>query len=206
MDWSAGLIRWGLACLSFHFTGDREGIRSCPHVRVIFADLHLNEGSAGTEDAQHFSLIGGLIQDTIKPSGPYVLILWTKYSDKADNLRRFLDERLETTPGPLAVKAIDKMLHLEPNGNIQSTEKLVAEITSLLDKEPQVAALLNWEERVLDATANTVSSIFDLAEETQPGGCSRQAACPSGCRSGWQESCRTGPFPRRERGLVAHPD
>ncbi len=164
-----GLNQMGLACLSLHFTGDTEGIRSCPHVRVIFADLHLNEGSAGSDNTQHFSLIGGLIQNTIKPSGPYVLILWTKYSDEADNLRRFLDERLEATPGPLAVKAIDKMNHLQPNVNVQSTEKLVAEITSLLDKEPQVAALLNWEESVLDATANTVSSIFDLAEEQSRG-------------------------------------
>ena len=164
-----GLNKMGLACLSFHFTGDTEGIRSCPHARVIFADLHLNEGSAGTEDAQHFSLIGGLLQDTIKPSGPYILILWTKYSDKADSLCRFLDERLETTPRPLAVKAIDKMHHLEPNGNVRSTEKLVAEITSLLDKEPQIAAMLDWEEKVLNATASTVSSIFDLAEEQNRG-------------------------------------
>lgn len=165
----SGLNQMGLACLSFHFTGDREGIRSCPHVRVIFADLHLNEGGAGSDDAQHFSLIGSLIQDTIKPSGPYILILWTKYSDKAEDLCRFLDERLETAPGPLAVKAIDKMLHLQPNRNTQSTEKLVTDITSLFDKEPQVAALLNWEERVLDATADTVSSIFDLAEEQNRG-------------------------------------
>lgn len=164
-----GLNQMGLACLSFHFTGDTEGIRSCPHVRVIFADLHLNEGSAGSDNTQHFSLIGGLIQDTIKPSGPYILILWTKYSDKADSLHRFLGERLETTPRPLAVKAIDKMHHLEPNGNVRSTEKLVAEITSLLDKEPQIAAMLDWEEKVLNATASTVSSIFNLAEEQNRG-------------------------------------
>ena len=165
----SGLNQMGFACLSFHFTGDREGIRSCPHVRVIFADLHLNEGSAGSDDARHFSLIGSLIQDTIKPSGPYILILWTKYSDKAEDLRRFLDERLEATPGPLAVKAIDKMLHLQRNGNVQSTEKLVEDITRLFDNEPQIAALLNWEERVLDATADTVYSIFDLAEEQNRG-------------------------------------
>ena len=164
-----GLNQMGLACLSLHFTGDTESIRSSPHVRVIFADLHLNEGSVGSDNSQHFSLIGGLIQNTIKPSGPYVLILWTKYSDEADSLRRFLDERLEATPGPLAVKAIDKMHHIEQNGNIRSSEKLVAEITGLLDKEPQIAALLDWEERVLDATSDTVSSIFDLAAGQNQG-------------------------------------
>ena len=164
-----GLNQMGLACLSFHFSGDTEGIRSCPHVRVIFADLHLNEGGASTDNAQHFSLIGGLIQHTIKPVGPYVLILWTKYADQADDLRSFLDERLGNAPKPLVVKAIDKMLHLQPGGNVKSTEKLVTEIARLFDQQPQIAALLDWEERVLGATANAVSSIFDLAEEQNRG-------------------------------------
>lgn len=164
-----GLNQMGLACLSFHFTGDTEGIQSCPHVRVIFADLHLNEGSVGSGNRQHFSLIGGLIQDIIKPSGPYVLILWTNYSDQADDLYRFLDERLNNSTKPLAVKAIDKKDHLNLKRNDENSQNLIAEINQLFDQQPQIAALLDWEERVLDATANTVSSIFDLAEEQNRG-------------------------------------
>lgn len=164
-----GLNQLGLACLPFHFTGDTENIRYGPHVRAIFADLHLNQSGAGNDNTQHFSLIGGLLKETIKPSGPYILILWTKYSGEADNLSEFLDERLGDTPRPLVVEAIDKMQHLDSGGNVKSTEKLVTEIKGLFDQQPQIAALLNWEERVLDATANTVSSIFDLTKGQNQG-------------------------------------
>ena len=164
-----GLNQIGLACLPFHFTGDAECIQPCHHVRVIFADLHLNESGASSDHAQHFSVIGGLIKERIGPTGPYILILWTRYSDQADSLYQFLDKRLKNTPRPLAVKAIDKMLHLDSKGYVKSTENLSAEITKLFDQQPQIAALLDWEERILGATANTVSSIFDMAEEQSRG-------------------------------------
>ena len=164
-----GLNQLGLACLPFHFTGDTEDIRPCPHVRVIFADLHLNESGAVSDHAQDFSRIGGLIEQTIMPSGPYVLILWTRYSDQADKLRQYLDERLRNTSRPLAVKSIDKMHHLDSSGKIKSTKKLVTEITNLFAQQPQITALLGWETRVLGAAAETVSSIFNLAAEQNSG-------------------------------------
>ena len=166
-----GLNQFGLTCLQFHFRADIgiKGIQPCPHVRVIFADLHLNQSVASDDYTQHFSLIGNLIKEAIGPSGPYVLILWTKYSDRADNLRQFLDERLENTPRPLAVEAIDKKQYLDGNGNAKSTENLITEITKLFDQQPQITALLGWEESVLGAAAETVSSIFNLAEEQNRG-------------------------------------
>ena len=164
-----GLNQLGLACLPFHFKGDTDGLQPCPHVRVIFADLHLNESGAGSDHAQHFSLIGGLIKEKIGPSGPYVLILWTRHSNQADSLCQFLDERLENTARPLAVKSLDKMHHLDTSGNFKNTKKLVKEINKLFDQQPQITALLGWEERVLGAAAETVSSIFNLAAEQNPG-------------------------------------
>ena len=158
-----GINRYGAACLPFHFTGDTEDLHPCPHVRVIFADLHLNETGAGSDNKQHFSVIGNLISETIKPSGPYLLILWTNYAKEADSLRRFLYERLVDTPKPFAVKAIDKEILLLGGGkNGPNIEKLAEKITSLFDQFPQIAALLNWEEMVLGAAGDTVSSIFDL--------------------------------------------
>ena len=50
-----GINRYGAACLPFHFTGDTENISSCPHVRVIFADLHLNETGPG-DGNKHISV------------------------------------------------------------------------------------------------------------------------------------------------------
>ena len=157
-----GVNRYGAVCLPFHYPDDAEHIRPCPNVRVIFADLHLT--GAGGDDEKHFSVIGGLISGTIKPSGPYLLILWTNYAHKADSLRRSLDQRLTDTPKPIAVRAIDKKI-LFKDGDDLNIEKLAEEITSLFGQFPQIAALLNWEEMVLGAAGDTVSSIFGLVKE-----------------------------------------
>src|SRR6266481_1936259 len=89
-----GLNRYGTACLQVHFPGDVSWVKKCPHVRVIFADLHLVEGLASEEQVRHFSVITSIIEETISPAGPYVVVLWTRFADQADALRRFLAERL----------------------------------------------------------------------------------------------------------------
>lgn len=160
-----GLNQYGAACLQIHFTGDAGGISACPHVRVIFADLHLNESGAANDHTQHFGVIGGLIEGTITPSGPYALILWTRYPDQADALRQFLEERLgREVPRPVTVASIDKMNHLEADGTLKSTEKLMEAVVAIFSGQPQIAALLNWEERVLGAAGDTVSAIVRMAE------------------------------------------
>ena len=159
------LNQYGVACLQFHFTGDTTGIKSCPSVRVIFADLHL-VGSTAPDHAKDFSTIGGLIQETIKPSGPYFIVLWTRYPDQATGLQDFLEHRLKDVTKPFAVLPIDKSVHLDIGGNVKSVKKLVETIADIAQKQPQIAALLNWEDRVLGAAADTVSSILILAEPT----------------------------------------
>ena len=157
-----GLNRYGAACLPIHFTGDTTGIPPCPCVRVIFADLHL-VGSTG-EHRQHFGTLGGLIEDTIKPSGPYLIVLWTRYSDQAEGLHRFLKENLRYAEKPFAVQALDKQDHLDPHGSEKSAESLVEGIRKMVAEQPQIGALLNWEERVLDAVGETVSSVTKLVD------------------------------------------
>ena len=158
-----GLNRHGTACLPIHFTGETAEILPCPHVRVIFADLHLIVGTP-RDHAQDFSTIGGLLEDTIKPSGPYFIVLWTMYPDQADGLRAFLKERLQDVPKPFAVQALDKNDHLDTQGAVKCPESLVEAIRRIVAEQPQIRALLNWEERVLGAAADAVSSIMELAE------------------------------------------
>ena len=158
-----GLNRYGAACLPIHFTGETAAIPPCPQVRVIFADLHLIEGTPG-DYAKDFSMIGSLLEYTIKPSGPYFIVLWTMYPDQADGLHAFLKERLQDVPKPFAVQALDKNNHLDPDGSVKSPGSLVEAIRRIVAEQPQIGALLNWEERVLGAAADAVSSIMELAE------------------------------------------
>ena len=164
-----GLNQYGAACLPIHFTGETETIPLCPHVRVIFADLHLSGGTPG-DHARDFSTIGGLIEDTIKPSGPYLIILWTMYPEQAGRLHDFLKDRLQDTPKPFAVQALDKNTYLDPQGSVKSAESLVEAIREIVGEQPPVGALFNWEERVLGAAGEAVSSIMELADSAVTDG------------------------------------
>ena len=163
----AGLTRalnqYGAACLPIHFTGETQNIPSCPYVRVIFADLHLGGGTP-REHVQDFAMIGGLIENTIRPCGPYLIVLWTKYPDHANGLLDFLEDRLRNVPKPFAVHALDKSAYLDSSGSMEDAKPLVEAIKTLVEERPQVGALFNWEERVLGAAGDTISSIMGLAE------------------------------------------
>ena len=156
------LNQYGAACLPVLFVGEAATAR-CPHARVIFIDLHLSGGPPG-DHAQDFAVIGGLIEDTIVPSGPYFIVLWTRYPEQATALHNFLRERLQNVAKPFAVQALDKNDHLDPQGVVRSPEALVESIGQIIAGQPEIGAILNWEERVLDATAVTVSSIVNMAE------------------------------------------
>ncbi len=159
------LNRHGAACLGIHFTGDPSGIKPCPDVRIIFADLHL-AGPASNPDA-YFATIGGLLEETIQPSGPYFIVLWTVYPDQASALLKFLEGRLQGVTKPFDILPLGKGRYLDEKGLVRDEEALMAEIQAITERLPQVAALFNWERRVLEATGKTLASVLELvsAEE-----------------------------------------
>jgi hypothetical protein len=160
-----GLNRYGVACLQVHFTGDDSQLKPCPYVRVIFADLHLSPGGAGQDHARHFTVIGGLLEQRIAPNGPYIIVLWTRFADQAAGLKTFLDQRLQG-PKPFAVVSLDKNQHLDAQGRVIDPQRLVAAIDAIVRQEPHIAALLNWEERILGAAADTVSALLEIGLTT----------------------------------------
>lgn len=158
-----GLNSLGVGCLQIHFQSIDLEIVPCPQARVIFADLHLTSGGAGTDNKKHFGIIAGLLEESLKPLGLYILILWTAYPDQAEGLRDYLAESLSVSKRPFAVVPLDKKDHLDGSGNVKDVKALVRALESIVEKKPQLAVLLNWEDRVLGAAAETVSSIIDVA-------------------------------------------
>lgn len=162
------LNRNGVACLPIRYKGETTGIRACPEVRVIFADLQLVPGPRSDHQSD-FTGIGSLLETTIKPTGPYFIVLWTQYPDQASALLEFLNERLG--PGvtkPYDVRPLPKSRHIDQDGNI-SDDKLMEEIEDITRGLPQLGALFDWEGRVLRASGRTVSSILDLASAGEAG-------------------------------------
>ena len=155
-----GLHRCGFASLPIHFTEEMQ-FPSCPGVRIIFADLHLGPGGLSSGHKTDFSTINSLLEDC-KPTGPYFILLWTQYPEQAPELRKFLDERLQGVKKPFGVMPLAKADHLDGDGNVKDEEKLVAAIKSVASGMPQIGALFDWEDRVLEATGGTVSSLLEL--------------------------------------------
>lgn len=158
-----GLSRNGIACLQIHFTGDLNGFKPCPDVRIVFADLHLGTGTP-SDYKTDFATITALLENTIKPSGPYFIVLWTQYQDQAPELGNYLDERLGSgVTKPFAVCPLPKVDHIDDEGKIRDRDELIKAIRDIIRASPQVAAMVEWESQVLEAAGRTVSSILDLA-------------------------------------------
>ena len=160
-----GLSRSGIACLQIHFTGEPAGIEPiepCPDVRIVFADLHLGTGTP-SDHTTDFAVINSLLEETIKPAGPYFIVLWTLYPNEAPALRDYLNERLspEVTK-PFDVCSLPKADHIDSGGSIKNQAKLVGAIGDIIQASPQVGAVIEWETQVLGAAGRTVSSILDL--------------------------------------------
>ena len=159
-----GLSWNGMACLQVHFTGDASGIAACPDVRIVFVDLHLGAGTPSDHTAD-FAVITALLEDTIKPSGPYFIVLWTQYQDQAPALRDYLRDRLGSgVAKPLDVCSLSKSEHIDfdDDDKIRDRDTLMEAIGDILQTSPQVGAVIDWETQVLGAAGRTVSSILDL--------------------------------------------
>ena len=131
---AAGLGRKGVTCRPIHYKGDASVVPQCPDVRVVLADSCLAatspslDGSTGFD--ADFSTIGHLLEDRIRPAGPYGIVLWTTYANKARALEVFL-ESLLTVPGPVGVRALDKAVYLDAGGNVLDEDALMRELEAV---------------------------------------------------------------------------
>ena len=124
------LERLGVPCRRVHYTGSLDEIMPCPDVRLVIADLHLGSGMFADDPTTDYSILGSLLEDKIRPSGPYSILLWTRYPDHADGLQAFL-RRLRDVSEPVAVTALAKSAHLDCDGNITDERELNRRIDEL---------------------------------------------------------------------------
>ena len=140
-------------------------------VRVLFVDLHLTDLAATTDEARHFAIIAGILEDGIKPtSGPFVLVVWTELDHLVTQLTTYLDELDPDKPyaRPLAVVGLPKRQFI----NLDSGEPNEGRADALRDAvertvrgQPQLAALVAWETEVQAAAGATLSALVELVPE-----------------------------------------
>ncbi len=138
-----------------------EGIdtRHLGGVRLLFLDLHLTTGGQSTDVAQASAVIAGMLEAGILPeAGPYVIILWTTHGPDRDKFETYIMDNVDPLKRPLAVLSLDKNQYLAGDAG----EKLMADIGHVIETDPRLRALLDWEREVLKAAGTTLAEVGAL--------------------------------------------
>ena len=159
------LHRHGVECLPVHYPDDLRNLGACPNLRVLFADLDLLESGGG--DDNHFNNIAGLIESTLKPSGPYLIVLWTAYPERAGELHEVLKDRVVESAVPFRVIPLGKSEYVSEDGEVYD-DRLLDRLSSLQEEVPALSALFDWEDGITAAAGRGLSSLLDIAGYDDP--------------------------------------
>ncbi len=159
----SGLNELRLANIPIHYSNDKTTpYDMVNHVRVLFSDLHLL-GNDEQNKEKHFAVISVLLDELVSvENGPFVLILWTRYAGQAHELKSYLDNRLEQKKCPVAVIAVNKNKYITADGRLKTDCNLLGALTDSINKNPQIAALIDWEARTLRAAGITLATVDSL--------------------------------------------
>jgi hypothetical protein len=128
-------------------------------VRLLFLDLHLTTGAQSTNVAQAAAVIVSMLEEGIKPTaGPYVIILWTKHQEQREAFEAYVMANLEAAKRPFAILSLDKNEYLA--GGVG--EKLTEDVGQIIETDPRLRALLDWEREVLRAAGTTLAEVGGL--------------------------------------------
>ncbi len=156
-------------CLGIRYDpADGIGERKLRNVRVLFLDLHLIDASATTDERQHYTAIAGILRDNVSPDGgPFVLVVWTEYEDKAEGLGNYLNEDADLGFGvPLEIIILPKSEFIDTNsGEPLPGNTLRERVQDAISKNPRLNALLSWEADVQAAAGETLAELMKLVPD-----------------------------------------
>ena len=157
------LQKMGAPCLPLHYD-QALGIDESKlgGVRLLFLDLHLTTGAQTNDPASAAAIIAAMLEGGITTvSGPYVIILWTKHETQRQAFDDYLMKNLDPSKRPFAILSLDKTSYLVGG----SGEQLIADIARVVETDPRLRALFNWEREVLKAAGCTLSEVGSLVSD-----------------------------------------
>lgn len=165
-----GLSRLGAACLGIKYSNvpGEMSIVPCPYVRLVITDLNLLDQGVQTDLRSLFGAVAAVLRD-IAPQGPYLLVVWTRIDQEAGDLRIQLEEQLNDVAKPFDVVALKKANYIDTAGNVTDLEGLVEAIRNLAAPVPAMAALCDWEQKILHAAGETLTSVSMLGVQNKTG-------------------------------------
>lgn len=155
-------------------------------IRLVITDLNIRNFSGQTPDAKALGAI--LLSDVLLPilpksPAPYGLVLWSSVSGVIDEVRSFINERIDhhrsdavdRRPRPLSIELMKKgdfISNLTPD-NLDILKLMtdasigVSEIRAQLEKalgDPQLRLICAWETRVSQSATATINTLYQAAD------------------------------------------
>ena len=143
--------------------------------RLIFMDLQLLGDQFNSNFNQHYAEIQRLLSLVRQPdAGPYLLVLWTAKPDQVDGLREYLEKNLfaespHTRPVKLVRMSKEEFIELG-SGTAKDPQAIRDHIVQQLRSVPAMAALLQWEDEINDASDRVVFDVLKLASSAEVDG------------------------------------
>ncbi|MGO6755402.1 hypothetical protein ACCS40_36165, partial [Rhizobium ruizarguesonis] len=88
-------------------------------------------------------------------AGPYVIILWTTHQPHREAFAAYIMENVDPLKRPLTILSLDKNHYLAGDAG----EKLMADVSKVIETDPRLRALLDWEREVLRAAGTTLAEV-----------------------------------------------
>jgi hypothetical protein len=145
-------------------------------IRFFFTDLHVLGGGAIKLEA-HVSALAKFIQQLIDPTC-YVLVFWSKFQDEVESAKQMLNKYLPREYLPFAYETLAKEDAKHAADKDQSVseparEDLRCQISEVVNRYPQLKAIMNWESLVSKAAVETTNRLIStISTITDEGACS----------------------------------
>jgi len=155
-------------------------------IRLVITDLNIRNFTGQDVDAKGLGAI--LLSDVLLPilpksPVPYGLVLWSSVSGVVDEVRSFINERIDHQRSeavdrrsrPLSIELMKKgefISNLAPDSVdilklMTEASKGVAEIRAQLKKalsDPQLRLICAWETRVSQSATATINTLYEVAD------------------------------------------
>lgn len=147
----------GAPCLPLHYDEvNGINVKHLNSVRILFLDLHLTTGAQSTNISYAAGVIVEFLESGITDAtGPYVIILWTKHQEQKEEFEAYVMANLDSSKRPIAILSLDKNEYLGGKAG----EKLTGDVGRIIETDPRLRALLDWEREVLRAAGATLVEI-----------------------------------------------
>lgn len=134
-------------------------------IRIIFTDIHLNDGGMNNMQQQALAVITCLKK--IVCDGPYILIFWTSFPQDAEKVFKEITSRSSENElvAPVGYGCIDKSLVLGLEEDPGKLPDLLAQIDTAIESCGALLLSISWEERVSQAAIRSTYRLFNLAHQ-----------------------------------------